>query len=137
MCPLQGLHGVWLQVQLLWVVRGRLSPLLRLEALAHWDQLQSSSRIHYFSNYQVIIQGLVYHTKYGYTSICTNSFEWLERTERTPTSFHRLQLIVWILHFLRMCSALLEDIVRITVDRRKGRNAIDTGNFELIYKQVI
>ena len=36
-----------------------------------------------------------------------------------------------------MCSQLLEDIVRITVDRRKGRNAIDTGNFELIYKQVI
>ena len=35
-----------------------------------------------------------------------------------------------------MCSQLLEDIVRITVDRRKGRNAIDTGNFELIYKQV-
>ncbi len=36
-----------------------------------------------------------------------------------------------------MCSQLLEDIVRITVDRRKGRNAIDTGNFELIYKQVL
>ena len=34
----------------------------------------------------------------------------------------------------RMCSALLEDIVRVTVDRRKGRN-VDTGAFELIYKQ--
>ena len=33
-----------------------------------------------------------------------------------------------------MCSALLEDIVRVTVDRRKGRN-VDTGAFELIYKQ--
>ena len=36
----------------------------------------------------------------------------------------------------RMCSQLLEDVIRITVDRRKGRNVIDTGNFELIYKQV-
>ena len=37
----------------------------------------------------------------------------------------------------RMCAQLLEDVIRITVDRRKGRNAIDTGNFELIYKQVM
>ena len=29
---------------------------------------------------------------------------------------------------------MLEDIVRVTVDRRKGRN-VDTGGFELIYKQ--
>ena len=34
----------------------------------------------------------------------------------------------------RMCSMMLEDIVKVTVDRRKGRNA-DTGGFELIYKQ--
>ena len=34
----------------------------------------------------------------------------------------------------RMCSVMLEDIVRVTVDRRKGRN-VDTGGFELIYKQ--
>ena len=34
----------------------------------------------------------------------------------------------------RMCAAMLEDIVRVTIDRRKGRN-VDTGGFELIYKQ--
>jgi tubulin monoglycylase TTLL3/8 len=34
----------------------------------------------------------------------------------------------------RMCATMLEDIVRVTVDRRKGRN-VDTGGFELIYRQ--
>lgn len=35
----------------------------------------------------------------------------------------------------RLCSALLEDVVRVTVDRKKYRNA-ETGAFELVYKQA-
>ena len=33
----------------------------------------------------------------------------------------------------RLCSALLEDVIKVTVDRKKSRNA-DTGAFELVRK---
>uniref|UniRef100_A0A0K2TGN2 Tubulin glycylase 3Alike [Bombyx mori] n=1 Tax=Lepeophtheirus salmonis TaxID=72036 RepID=A0A0K2TGN2_LEPSM len=34
----------------------------------------------------------------------------------------------------RLCSEVLEDVVKVTVDRKKNKN-FDSGNFELVYKQ--
>ncbi|XP_055915336.1 tubulin glycylase 3A [Eupeodes corollae] len=62
--------------------------------------------------------------------VCENFYPWLIEVNASPDFGATTSVTA------RMCPQCLEDVVRVVVDRKNMPKA-DTGNFELIYRQII
>ncbi|XP_055843478.1 tubulin glycylase 3A [Episyrphus balteatus] len=62
--------------------------------------------------------------------VCENFYPWLIEVNASPDFGATTSVTA------RMCPQCLEDVVRVVVDRKNMPKA-DTGNFEMIYRQVI